>query len=126
MHSSLIPNQSAQDSPTVVRELIDGLGLSFTQAAKLLPPGRNGKPVNPATVWRWCSEGVKAPDGQRVRLEAARVGCRWATSKPALERFLAALNPEMSSPAVEPGRARTAARERQVAQATAELNALGI
>lgn len=67
--------------------------LTLHDAAQLLPSNRAGKRVNFATVWRWVLRGVRAGDGQLVRLDAARVGGRWLTSKEALERFAAALTP---------------------------------
>ncbi len=67
--------------------------LSFHDAARMLPPNRVGKSVNFSTVWRWALKGVRTIDGHRVKLEAARVGGRWLTSKQALERFAAALTP---------------------------------
>src|SRR4051794_26611698 len=79
---------SSPDSPTVVDELVNGEGVSFTQAAKLLPAGRAGKATSPATIWRWAREGAKAPGGAVVRLEVARCGCRWVTTRAALTRFL--------------------------------------
>jgi hypothetical protein len=48
-------------------------------------------------LWRWITEGVRLPDGSRVRLEAARLGGRWLTSEPALRRFLAAQTPELGA-----------------------------
>jgi hypothetical protein len=53
----------------------------------LLPPGRGDKPVTFSTVFRWVKDGVLNAAGERVRLEAARIGGRWLTSKPALQRF---------------------------------------
>jgi hypothetical protein len=115
------------DCPTVVREILDGLGLSFSAARKVIPPGRNDKLANPSTFWRWARHGVSATDGTIVKLEVARVGCRWATSRPALERFLARLNanPEPEAPQAPPSAAK-GKRAREVASAQAELGRLGI
>lgn len=59
--------------------------LTFTQAARTLPP-IEGRRLHPSTVWRWASKGTKG-----VRLEALRLGGRWLTSAEALERFGVAL-----------------------------------
>jgi hypothetical protein len=88
------------DSPACQREVLAGDGLSFHQAAQVLPPGRSDKPVNPSTFWRWARKGARSVAGQRVYLEVCRVGCRWVTSKGALERFLRALAD--ATPAVQP------------------------
>jgi hypothetical protein len=82
--------------------------ISLAQAARLLPPGRNGRPVTLGCVLRWILRGAKAPDGHRVHLEAVRLGGRWLTSKEGLQRFAEALTPTLggsttaSTPLVQP------------------------
>jgi hypothetical protein len=98
--------------------------LSLSQAARLLPPGRRGRPVTLSCVLRWVLDGVRAPSGEQVRLEALRVGGRWVTSREALQRFAERLTPAQPAPAVTP---RTSAqRERSAARAAREPNKLGI
>src|SRR5262245_8761128 len=59
-----------QDEPPVsLQEIADHCRVSF------------------ATVWRWALKGLPGPDGQRVRLEAQRLGGRWVSSWAALQRF---------------------------------------
>jgi hypothetical protein len=36
---------------------------SFAEAARRLPALRRSKPVNPSTLWRWTTRGVRARDG---------------------------------------------------------------
>lgn len=91
-------------------EVAAGDGLTLAQAAKLLP-GRNGRPVSPGTLFRWATKGVKARDGRTVRLETARVGTAWCTTRGAVSRFVSALSvpvtPQQPSPrsaAAEAGR----------------------
>jgi hypothetical protein len=121
-------NDGAPDCPAVARELLDGLGVSFSQAARLIPAGRGGRPTSPATLWRWAQTGCRGADGQRVRLEVARVGCRWLTSRPALERFLARLNGQQLPPPASPPRRgdRSARRQAEIARARAEAARLGV
>jgi hypothetical protein len=111
---------------TVLTEIVAGLGLSFSQAARRFPSARRGRPVHSSCVWRWAREGVRLPGGRVVRLECAKVSGRWLTSEPALERFIAAQTPTpdmASSPAVP----RTpAARRRDNERAAAELEKAGI
>lgn len=57
-----------------------------------LPPAKSGRRVHRAAVWRWVSEGLRAPDGARVKLEALRMGRRWVTSKQAVARFFVRLS----------------------------------
>jgi hypothetical protein len=68
--------------------------LSLNQAAKMLPPGRRGRPVTLSCLLRWVLDGVNTPMG-RVRLEAIRMGGRWITSVEALERFADQLTPNL-------------------------------
>ena len=65
---------------------------SFAEAAQRLPSLRGGKPVNPSTVWRWTTRGIRARDGMLVRLEAIKVGGTCCTSDEALLRFFRALS----------------------------------
>jgi hypothetical protein len=123
------PIPHAPDSPRVAAEIVAGEGLSFSQAAKIIPPGRSGKPTAPSTLWRWGRSGVRAPDGRIIHLELARVGCRWLTSRPALLRFLAALSRTDGAPPAEAprqGSGRSAHRQAQVDRAQAELDLLGL
>lgn len=112
----------------VLAEIVNGQGLSLTQAAKRFPSARMGRPVHSSCVWRWMRDGIRLPGGQVVRLEAARVSGRWLTSEPALARFIAAQTPTvepapLSSSAVPRSPAR---RQKSSERAAAELERLGI
>ena len=56
-----------------------------------LVPSRGGKTANPATLHRWATRGIAAPDGSRIVLEAFFVGGRRYSSEEALERFIEAV-----------------------------------
>jgi Protein of unknown function (DUF1580) len=99
--------------------------LSFAQAAKRLPGHRDGKPIDPSTVWRWCRRGCKAPDGTVVKLEAVRVGGRSVTSAEALQRFSDALAGEPAEAADRRRRSPTR-REQATARAQRKLQELRI
>jgi len=58
--------------------------LSMSQAAKQVP-GR----VTPSSVWRWCRKGVKARNGQTVKLQHERVGGRVYTKAVWMQEFFA-------------------------------------
>ena len=85
-------------------------------SAPRAPPAqaRAGRPVSPATLWRWSSHGLRG-----VRLETVRVGGTTCTSTEALSRFFAALSGE-SPPETAP--VPTGAADR----AAAALDAIGI
>jgi len=61
--------------------------------AKVLAPGRNGAPVSVSTLVRWILNGLIAPDGSRVYLEATRLGHRWLTDEDAIQKFAERLTP---------------------------------
>jgi hypothetical protein len=71
---------------------------SFAEAARRLPALRGGKPVNPSTVWRWTTRGVRARNGVLMRLESIKVGGTCCTSDEALFRFFHALSADGSQP----------------------------
>ncbi len=93
--------------------------LPLHQVAKSLPPGRNNKPVHVSTILRWIFGGITLPDGSRLRLEAARLGNRWVTSREAVSRFVAAQTAAVA-PAARPRPGESARR------AEAELAARGV
>lgn len=74
--------------------MIAGELIPLKEAARLLPPGRGGRPCHFSTVWRWITTGAKARDGTMVRLEAVRRPGIWLTSIEAIDLFFARLNQE--------------------------------
>jgi hypothetical protein len=108
----------------VLAEIQAGEGLSLSAAGRLAGPGRRGgKAVDASTVYRWVVRGSKSPSGDVIRLEGARVGGCWLTSRGALARFVAALTPVSGEGAPPP---RSPAERRQAdAAAAAELDRIG-
>ena len=76
---------------------------SFAEAARRLPALRGGRPVNPTTLWRWTTRGVRNGNGVPVRLEAIKVGGTTCTSDEALARFYRALTAGERQPAAVAG-----------------------
>jgi hypothetical protein len=94
------------------------------QASKYLPNGRRGRPVHFTTLLRWVLDGVVGPAGQRIRLEAIRLGSKWVTSKEALQRFAEALTPAVDEPLPTP---RTPiSRQKASERAAKELERMGV
>jgi hypothetical protein len=56
------------------------------QAVALVP-----YPVTANAVWRWMRRGVRARNGEIIRLDHVRYGGKLFTSREALERFAVAL-----------------------------------
>ncbi len=77
---------------TVLDEILSGDALTLSAVAQLIPAHRGGGRMSPSTVWRWVVQGTRAA-GRMVKLEAARVGNRWLTSRSAVTRYMTALTP---------------------------------
>lgn len=105
-------------------EIIAGDALGLGAAARLLPAHRGSGRANPTTVWRWITSGARASDGRAVRLEAARVGGRWLTSRGALTRFIRALSTVPDSNEAIPPISKTDSARRGE-KAAAALKAMG-
>jgi hypothetical protein len=106
-------------------EIEAGQGESLTIAARRIPPTRQGKPVTLSCLLRWVLSGVRGPDGQRVRLEAARLANRWVTTPGALRRFMEAQTPRFATEET-PTLRSSPQRRRASEQAGAELERRGI
>lgn len=103
-------------------ELLSESIVSLAEAARQFPGSRGAKRVSPSTVWRWCSKGIRRPDGQLVRLEQFRLGSRVMTTREAVARFVAALS---DTPPAVPSVRTPAARSAASRRAEAELKANG-
>ena len=98
--------------------------LTLSQAARLLPPSRQGKPVTLSCILRWVLDGVRSPSGEKIRLEAIRLGPKWVTSQEAIQRFADRQTPTLDDRAPE---VRTPTqRQRASDRAAKELERLGI
>lgn len=90
--------------------------ITFTQAARLRPPSRAGRPTHPATIGRWARRGVRGH-----HLEAIRLGGTWYTSVEALQRFANLLSGGPASSESVPPHVQQRATD-----VDAELDRLGI
>jgi hypothetical protein len=101
--------------------------VSIREGAALYPGRRHGKKLNFSTLWRWIINGIRAADGQVVRLEAVRLGARWVTSREAIARFSARLTPPTTETTGSAGNLRTPSQRQRESQAAAqELEKIGI
>ena len=101
--------------------------LPLQEVCRLLP-SHTGKPLAFATVWRWVQTGVKSPTGERVRLQACKLGGRLLTSKTALDEFMKALTPDFAGGGIGTVQATRSANKRRRAteKAAAELKKMGV
>jgi hypothetical protein len=98
--------------------------ISLEAVRKLAPlrhSGRGGGPPSLESLIRACRDGVRAEDGQRVRLESVRLSGRRMTTAAAVERWVSRLAAKSPAPLREADAARLAHR-----RAEAELAAAGI
>jgi hypothetical protein len=93
--------------------------LSLADAAKTLPARRGGKRPNISCLYRWTARGCRG-----VVLESIQIGATRCTSSQALARFFERLT--AASKGEAPPVRTTAARQRAMAQAEAELAAAGL
>jgi Protein of unknown function (DUF1580) len=107
------------DAENIMNETL----ITLSQAAKRMPPSRNGSPVSFNCILRWVKKGSRGPDGERVRLEAVKVGGRLLTSREALGRFAHRLTPQIADIPLSP---TTRQRRRAMEQAEKELKKLGV
>jgi hypothetical protein len=113
---------------TVAAEVAAGDVLTMPQVARRCGSTRQGRPVHPATPLRWVFNGVRTPDGRRIKLEAVRCG-RWVTSLAAFQRFLEAQTPSLETDSTPQPRTptRTAKRrEREIQAAGKQLETMGL
>lgn len=117
-HASVGPtDQFLHPDDLIARLTSEGLN-GLGAIANRLPGQRGATHLHPATLTRWILKGLPARDGERVYLEAVRVGSRWATSEPAVRRFFARLEPTRT-PQAQPLRTPTDRRRASEAAAAA-------
>jgi len=99
--------------------------IPFHQLAPRLPGRKPGQRLNPAAIYRWHKSGLKGPDGNRVRLQAQRLGGHWCTTMAWLRAFNAALEGEAAGDLVAT-KQRQLQEEEQAKAADRRLDQLGI
>jgi hypothetical protein len=114
-----VPNE------TLLQEIAAGEGEYLARAARRMPSVRQGKRTTLSCILRWVLDGVKGPDGSRIKLEAARLAGKWVTTPGAVRRFIAAQTPrDPEAPAPVP---RTPGHRRRAAErAGAALQDMGV
>src|SRR5262249_12923326 len=85
MPSSASPRRRRRSMPGH-SQILDEHRISLHETPRLLGP--DGRPTHLSTALRAITKGVKTTTGERVKLEALRVGGRWITSREAVERFI--------------------------------------
>ena len=86
------------------------------EAARVRPLGRNGRPTNVSTVYRWMLRGVR-----KIKLESIRIGGSLYTSEEALQRFAERLTNRTTTDTPATCQPTDSRHERKVDQALADL-----
>lgn len=105
-------------------DLTSESALTLSQAAKLVPSYRAGRPTHVSRLVRWITNGVRTDDGRLVKLEALRLGGQWVTSALAIQRFAEAMTPSEAD--IHSPSQNTASRRKAAERASRELDAIGI
>jgi hypothetical protein len=107
----------------LLEEIEEGQGETLVRAARRIPRTRQDRPVTLSCLLRWITTGVIAYDGQRVRLEAARLAGKWITTPGAILRFIRAQTPNAEE---VPRTATPSRRLRAAERAGRHLEKLGV
>ena len=96
------------------------------QAARLLGPGRSGRPSHPSRIIRYIVRGAPLRNGGRLHLRGVRFPDGWRTTAAWIEAFLDELTGDqldqgVAAPPAGPTPARAAARSHRAARAEKEL-----
>lgn len=75
---------------TLLGEIRGSGGLTLGEAGKLFADPLRPDGYTADALRRWVTAGVTGADGERVKLEAVRLGGRWLTTRGAVGRFLTA------------------------------------
>lgn len=89
---------------------------SLPDQSSRVPP----KGVNPSTLWRWGTKGVRG-----IKLDMVMIGGIWHTSDEAVQRFVAAITAAAANGEQAPVRTNKQ-REKAIAAAERELAESGI
>jgi hypothetical protein len=112
-------------SDQLLEEIAAGMGEPLTRAARRVPRTRQDRPVTLSCLLRWITSGVIGPNGERIKLEAARLAGRWLTTPGAMRRFVAAQTPSLDDTPT-PSPATREKRQRAAERAGQQLDRIGI
>jgi hypothetical protein len=102
--------------------------IGLRDAARLYPSFRRDRPTHISTVLRHITRGTRLPCGETVRLEGARLGGRWVTTREAVQRYVERLTASAlgdDSSASAPTIRTTSRRRRELERVDRELAQAG-
>src|SRR5262245_55893410 len=84
--------EARQMSDSASLQLPAGVEYRPLSAVRARFPGtRTNGLLHLSTLIRWCTRGIRLPDGSRVRRRGIRARCRWLTTDAWVDEFIAAL-----------------------------------
>lgn len=92
MVASSFSDHLSESVTRLLAEIELGSGLTMGEAGRALGG------TDPSSVFRHIKIGSKAESGERVKLEGIRIGGRWWTTRPAIQRFTLALTMPVERP----------------------------
>lgn len=106
-------------NPGFVEDVVTPDRIPLTELAKELG-------IHVSSLYRWNLRGVRARNGQRVRLTVFKLAGRTYVRREDFESYIAALNRETPAVESQQPRAQTKAAEKREAQARSELERAGV
>jgi hypothetical protein len=104
--------------------------ISLRELIKTIPTAGRGQSPHIASAIRWCTKGVRAQDGSRIRLQALKTPGGWMSRNDWIlaffERMTADRVAASDSPSGQPLPVSPAQRRREIARADRALDAAGI
>jgi hypothetical protein len=124
--------ETNQNNPQAQREShadLDGL-VSLRKLIKRIPTAGRGSSPHIASAIRWCTTGVRARDGSRIRLQALKTPGGWMSRNEWVIEFFEAMTADRvaaaDSPTGTPLPVSPAQRRREIARADKILDAARI
>ncbi len=87
---------------TAVPQILKETVVPLVQVPEAFPPDRFGRRPSYGAVWRWATTGRAGPDGQPVKLQVARLGRAWISSREAISRFVERVGGKAPNPEPAP------------------------
>ena len=105
---ALPPSSPRPATASLVETILAEGPLTMAAIARKVVSSRLGKGCHPSTPTRWCTHGVRLPDGRTVRLEAVKIAGKLVRSYPRLIAFIEAQQLTAPADAPAPPRSPTA------------------
>jgi hypothetical protein len=103
--------------------------ITMREAARLYGSSRDGRPTHVSTIVRHIVRGTRLRSGEIVRLEGARIGGKWVTTRQSIQRYVERLTAAVLTEgdlAGVPTISSSTRRQRELKRVDHELDEAGI